>query len=252
MPKQAFRAAAEGLPTINRRSLLGGMASLATAGSTVATAAVPDLAPFGARSGPQEGPGLLELGRQLRQRAEEAEAAYAEHLAAADRYYAMVPAVPDELRPPTERALTFCHPEVERDAFNNAAMAPDGRLQGMILTSYNLERAALRWPDADLYPGDHIRSLIPLAEAYEAAQEKARVTSGLLAAENASVLADSKVEKIAEAIAEIEATALHGLSIKAEAILAVVPVRRRRHMMHPDPRIVRFANSVLKLGGAST
>jgi hypothetical protein len=65
-----------------------------------------------------------------------------------------------------------------------------------------------------------LKRLIPIAEAYEAAFEAARETSGMDAVESDLSLAEWQVESVIATMSETAATSLAGVGVKAQAILA--------------------------------
>jgi hypothetical protein len=131
---------------------------------------------------------------------------------------AICPMPPEELiAEPTSWLRSFAVDEV--DARYNRRIRPSEMTPLRIAHSQPM-RDRLDGLDKRTNEARQLKRLIPIAEAYEAAFEDARETSGMDAVGSDLSLAEWQVETVIATMSETPATALAGLGVKAQAILA--------------------------------
>lgn len=223
MPNTSVRAAAEGLPEINRRLLLG-LAAASTAAATLKVAAEINPASM-------ENPRLIELGNAL-------PALEAACLKARDRVYAIEAAWAPRW-PKTPAALLGEGDEIDRDFRGYAINEPgtplrhqkyarpsdiDWRVDNArrIVRGRTIDRRNIRGGGRADWEQElaRLRQLQPIARRHEAHRARVMKQSGYKPAKVAREIAMRNLgDLVSEAVA-IPATGMTGVMIKAQALAA--------------------------------
>ncbi|MBB6465590.1 hypothetical protein HNQ96_001448 [Aminobacter lissarensis] len=260
MPTNSVRAAAEGMPEINRRRLLIGLAAASTTAATVSIASV-------ATATPGETPALLELGNAL----PAVEAEYVDSLAAMNAAIEsgqkIWPAAPKELHLPRdnywgtdviERGITG-HGIEHRDQFGDwrsQRIWTDETLQECFdradkYARSRSERVRNKWTATR----DEYAALLPVAKRYEAKCERIRIATGYNAAKTRNNAARAELIDLVGSIMGQPERTMDGIIIKAQALSAWSKVDRTYRALNLNALewSGQFAASVLKVatGGAS-
>ncbi|TIQ35970.1 MAG: hypothetical protein E5X48_11130 [Mesorhizobium sp.] len=224
MPNTSVQAAAEGLPEINRRRLLLGLAAASTAAAGIGAVEI-------AKASPAENPALIKLGNQT----PVFEKAYIEACAHEDRVVETW-AHKWPTAPATLTASRSTSSEVERDFFGvshgryiftsrdfkwrlkRATSALKSRAKGRALHSYSTRE---EW-QAEF---NEASRLLAVAEKYEAKIERIEQASGYTDAWKARHVAVEALAKHITAVMKEPDMTMAGLLIKAEAMAAWGRVR---------------------------
>lgn len=236
MPNTAVRAAAEGLPAINRRTVLRGLAAL-SASTGAAVAAGGEI--------PHQDAELLALGREMEAADDRFMSAMAAEDAALSQWKWLLPEIPDVLCQGKCRLL-FTGYERLQDPAGNWML---DRGMPIYITTADYLRAAIESPLTNRRLRDALESLVPIAEEFEAGEAAAREKSGVEAATTECFQAGLAVERIANKIRDYDAATLDGVVVKARALLTFSLMWSRRMEAHPDFRAVDLAGAVMRLVG---
>ena len=222
MPNTTVRAAAEGMPEINRRRLLLGLAAASTAAASLSIPAA---------TAPLENPRLIELGDKL-------EALEAACLSARDKVYA-IEAHWAPRWPKTPAALLGEGTEIDRD-FQGYAIHERGRpmihqtygsthdigwrlenarriVRGRTIDKRKIRGAGRAEWEQELA---RLRRLQPIAKLHEARRTRVMKQSGYKEAKKAREIAMRNLgDLVSEAVA-LPATGMAGVMIKAQVLAA--------------------------------
>ncbi|PAP94540.1 hypothetical protein [Mesorhizobium wenxiniae] len=261
MPNTSVRAAAEGMPAINRRRLLLGLAAASTAAAAVTVA--PE-----ARSGQiSENPELLRLGNEFPAVANEYRSALAALNAIVNKWSKVWPVAPDEII--AARQFDGAGNTMERDITGHGLCHATGRPRYIyscenldwelkraksILKGKTIDKRALgglpnraAWED-EL---DVLVAQYTAAAKYEAEKARVLAASGHDAADRRKAAAAQALIGAIDAIMAQPETTMAGVVIKAQALAAWSAVEKWQRIL--TPQAVGWGStlsaSVLRLAG---
>lgn len=224
MPNTSVRAAAEGMPDINRRRLLLGLAAASTAAATINVAAAVNPAS-------SESPRLIELGDSLH-------ALEAACLKARDKVYA-IEADWAPRWPKTPAALLGEGDEIDRDFKGYAINEPGSPLRHQryasgrdidwrvdnarrIVRGRTIDRRNIRGGGRAEWEQElaRLRRLQPIAKRHDARRARIMKQSGYKAAKTAREIAMRNLGDLVSEAVSLPATGMAGVMIKAQALAA--------------------------------
>ncbi|TPK70288.1 hypothetical protein FJ930_18355 [Mesorhizobium sp. B2-4-15] len=256
MPNTSVRAAAEGLPTLNRRRLLLGLAAASTAAAAVT------VAPHAHSAAIQENPELVRLGNAFPAIAEEYRVAKNARSKIVKKWSKLWPSAPDEIL--TGRS----HGRVtERDITGHGIYRND-KLVGIdscddldwyidqaerILKGKSIDKRKIHGRDREGWEA-HLDELVAeytVAAKYEAEQARILKASGYKAADERKSMATKALVAAIDAIMALPETTMAGVMIKAQALQAWGHADRWERLLTPEAAAwaPSLAATVLRLAG---
>ncbi|CAH2407148.1 hypothetical protein [Mesorhizobium ventifaucium] len=245
MPNTTVRAAAEGMPEINRRRMLLGLAAASTAAATITVASAAGCAPV-------ENPELIRLGNQLPEAAAEYRAALEEIEWIAAEWKHRWPLAPDEITMPRgnyidgERDIAgrfLRRPGEElrcvRDVRNLAAIVANERpLRHNASEAMRARRAA--WLA-------RAKRELKIGKLYKVQTTRLRKVSGMDMAKARAAAAKKSLSDLVTAIMEQSGTTMEGMLIKAQAVTTFNKAIARKYPLDGELWAAQLAASVLQL-----
>ncbi|PSJ57402.1 hypothetical protein [Pseudaminobacter soli (ex Li et al. 2025)] len=225
MPNTAVLAAAEGMPQINRRRLLLGLAAASTAAATGTVA-------LAAEAAPAENPELIRLGEELPGIVEEYQTATTVRRAIIKKWLPKWPVAPDEL---LGSWSGFGSRNIERDLLGRGIDRENSYGEKRcreIYTTKDLQRS-LEWADQGVRRArtDRTRAnaiekrnkdaaLLVVAKRYEATCQAIRDASGYEAANARREAVTKRLLTHVEKVLLEQAVTMAGVIIQAQALVA--------------------------------
>ncbi|RWO24972.1 MAG: hypothetical protein EOS08_16215 [Mesorhizobium sp.] len=246
MPNTNVRAAAEGMPEINRRRMLLGLAVASTAAATAVTVA------SAAGCAPVENPELIRLGNRLSDASAEYLAALEEIEWIAAEWKHRWPLAPDEITMPRgnyldgERDIAgrfLRRPGEElrcvRDVRNLAAIvATDRPLRNNATEAMRARRA--NWLAT-------AKRELKIGKLYKVQTTRLRKVSGMDTAKARAAAAKKSLSDLVTAIMEQPGTTMEGMLIKAQAVTTFNKAIARKYPLEGELWAAQLAASVLQL-----
>ncbi|SIT55005.1 conserved exported hypothetical protein [Mesorhizobium prunaredense] len=246
MPNTTVRAAAEGLPAINRRRMLLGLAAASTAAAAITAASAAGCAPV-------ENPELVRLGNQLPEASTEYLAALEEIEWIAAEWKHRWPLAPDEITWPRgdyidgERDIAGRllkrpgeeHVRCVRDVRNLAAIAATDRPPRHNASDATRARHAIWLARA--------KRELKIGKAYKSQTARLRDISGMDLAKARAAAAKKSLSDLVTAIMEQPGTTMEGILIKAQAVTTFNKAMARKYPLEGELWAAQLAASVLQL-----
>ncbi|UVC12887.1 hypothetical protein [Mesorhizobium onobrychidis] len=246
MPNITVRAAAEGMPDVNRRRLLLGLAAASTA------AAALTVAPPAHSATVAENPELIRLGNQLPEASTEYLAALEEIEWIAAEWKHRWPLAPDEITLPRGNYI-----DGERDIAGRFLRRPGEELRcvrdienltAIVATDRPLRHnasEAMRVRRADWLA--RAKRELKMGKAYHAETARLRDVSGMDRAKARAAAAKKSLSDLVTAIMEQPGTTMEGMLIKAQAITTFNKAIARKYPFEAELWAAQLAESVLQL-----
>ncbi|MER8882578.1 hypothetical protein [Mesorhizobium sp. M0816] len=249
MPNITVRAAAEGMPDVNRRRLLLGLA----AASTAAAAAALTVAPPAHSATVAENPELIRLGKQLPDASAEYLAALEEIEWIAAEWKHRWPLAPDEITWPrgdyTDGERDIAGRLLKRPGEERVRCVRDVRnLAAIVATDRPLRHnasEAMRARRAHWLA--RAKRELKLGKAYQAQTTRLRDISGMDLAKARAAAAKKSLSDLVTAIMEQPGTAMEGMLIKAQAVTTFNKAIARKYPLESELWAAQLAASVLQL-----
>ncbi|RWP56501.1 hypothetical protein [Mesorhizobium sp.] len=247
MPNTTVRAAAEGMPEINRRRMLLGLAVASTAAATAVTVA------SAAGCAPVENPELIRVGNRLSDASAQYLAALKEIEWIAAEWKHRWPLAPDEITMPRgyyidgERDIAGRllkrpgeeHVRCIRDVRNLAAIvATDRPLRHNASEAMRARRA--HWLA-------RAKRELKIGKLYQVQTARLRKTSGMDLAKARAAAAKKSLSDLVTAIMEQPGTTMEGMLIKAQAVTTFNKAMARKYPLEGELWAAQLAASVLQL-----
>ncbi|RWO57433.1 hypothetical protein [Mesorhizobium sp.] len=249
MPNTNVRAAAEGLPAINRRRMLLGLAAASTAAAAITAASAAGCASV-------ENPELVRLGNRLPEAAAEYRAALEEIEWIAAEWKHRWPLAPDEIT-----LARGSYTDAERDIVGRLLKRP-GEEQARCVRDVENLTAILGWDRPlrkNASEGMRARRAdwlvrrkheLKLGKAYHAETARLRKASGIELAKARAAAAKKSLSDLVTAIMEQPGTTMEGMLIKAQAVATFNKAIARKYPFEAELWAAQLAASVLQLASA--
>ncbi|RWB98839.1 MAG: hypothetical protein EOQ56_19070 [Mesorhizobium sp.] len=245
MPNIAVRAAAEGMPAINRRRMLLGLAAASTAAAAITVASAAGCAPV-------ENPELVRLGNRLSDASAEYLAALEEIEWIAAEWKHRWPLAPNEITWPRGDFTNG-----ERDIAGRFLRRPGEELRCVRdvrnLAAIVATDRPLRHNASDAMRARHANWLatakreLKIGKAYHAETARLRDVSGMDLAKARAAAAKKSLSDLVTAIMEQPGTTMEGMLIKAQAISTYEKSIARKYPFEAELWAAQLAASVLRL-----
>ncbi|TIL25714.1 MAG: hypothetical protein E5Y88_12255 [Mesorhizobium sp.] len=246
MPNTTVRAAAEGLPAINRRRMLLGLAAASTAAAAITAASAAGCAPV-------ENPELVRLGNQLPEAAAEYRAALDEIEWIAAEWKHRWPLAPDEITMPRGNYI-----DGERDIAGRLLKRPGEEHVRCVRDVRNLAAivATDRPPRHNASEATRARRAhwlarakreLKIGKAYKSQTARLRDISGMDLAKARVAAAKKSLSDLVTAIMEQPGTTMEGMLIKAQAVTTFNKAMARKYPLDGELWAAQLAASVLQL-----